>query len=239
MIDSVLDHSQPWTAEEYLALGETLSRVDLIDGAIWSGPRGEPAHQAVVGALVSAIHPAAKAAHLHALHYINVSLGPETILGPDLVVASYPSTSSAASVSPAPSASPAAASTTSGSPDASSTLRASGTSGTLRTSGVSGSFADFGFEAAEVALVGEVVSANTVAVDRVLRMHLYAAAGIPWYLLVEPKLPGFGSVRLRLLRRKGSRYVEAAVAVHGQTLTARQPFPFALDTTSLLPGAQP
>jgi Uma2 family endonuclease len=40
-------------------------------------------------------------------------------------------------------------------------------------------------EASDVRLVCEVVSANSAAVDRALKMYSYAAAGIPCYLLAE------------------------------------------------------
>jgi Uma2 family endonuclease len=39
--------------------------------------------------------------------------------------------------------------------------------------------------AADVKLVVEVVAPVTAAVDTTLKMHGYAEAGIPWYLLVE------------------------------------------------------
>jgi Uma2 family endonuclease len=40
-------------------------------------------------------------------------------------------------------------------------------------------------EAADVRLVVEVSSPASAAMDRTLKMHGYAEAGIPWYLVVE------------------------------------------------------
>jgi Uma2 family endonuclease len=40
-------------------------------------------------------------------------------------------------------------------------------------------------DAQSVGLICEVVSPGSAAVDWVLKRHYYAAAGIPWYLLVE------------------------------------------------------
>jgi Uma2 family endonuclease len=86
-------------------------------------------------------------------------------------------------------------------------------------------------ETVEVRLIGEVVSPGNAATDRVLKMNLYAAAGIEWYLLAEHKSPR--QVALRLLRLEGEHYVERAVADSGETPRLPEPFPVLLDSGTL------
>lgn len=81
-------------------------------------------------------------------------------------------------------------------------------------------------DAAQVVLVGEIAS-------RTRRMRLYEAAGIGWYLVVEPDMQEYRSVRLRLFRLRGDRYELHASADHGETLIADGPFPIAIRTEDL------
>jgi Uma2 family endonuclease len=91
-------------------------------------------------------------------------------------------------------------------------------------------------DASEVALVGEVVAVGEAALERLLKAHLYAAAGIRWYLLIEVGSSGVVRAQLmRLIKLDGSGYVEHRVALDGDLLIADSPFAFDLDTGALLP----
>jgi len=84
---AVLDHPEPWGEAEYLALGETTNRIELIDGGLWVSPAPNRPRQDISFLLMTALRPAARAAGLRAHEAINVRLAPGRIVIPDLEVA--------------------------------------------------------------------------------------------------------------------------------------------------------
>ncbi|MEV6341940.1 Uma2 family endonuclease [Actinoplanes sp. NPDC051851] len=182
---ALLEHPGLWSEEQYFALGETLNRIELIDGGLWASPVPNKPHQDISFLLMVGIRPAARTAGLRAYEAANVRLGTDRIVIPDLVVAD-----------------------------------------TDPKGGV--------IEAAEVALICEIVSPSNAANDRLLKMQFYAAARIDWYLLVEPDLADFESVTLRLFRLEDQHYVEHVTVPFGDTLTLDTPFHCEIDTRDLL-----
>jgi Uma2 family endonuclease len=179
------DHPGPWTEAEFLALGPTSERIELIDGSLRVSPAPNRPHQYISYRMMEAFFDAAEAAGYLAWEAINVVLSPRVIVIPDLVIG---------------------------------------------TMDFVGTVAD----AAEVVLVSEILSPPNEATDRIEKLRDYAAAGIPWYLLVEPDMKGYRAVTLRLYRLDGGNYVEQAVATHGEILKSDAPFPFAIDTNRLV-----
>jgi Uma2 family endonuclease len=79
-------------------------------------------------------------------------------------------------------------------------------------------------------LVCEVTSPSNAATDKVLKMHYYAEAGIPWYLLVEHK-----TATLRLYRVENGAYVPHAAVEPGGVLRLTDPVAAEIRPESLLP----
>ncbi|MFI5910582.1 Uma2 family endonuclease [Dactylosporangium sp. NPDC051541] len=91
----------------------------------------------------------------------------------------------------------------------------------------------FVIDAAEVRLVAEVVSPVNPGADRIVKLRMYAAAGITHCLLVEQE-PEEDLVALRLFRLDGRYYVEHAFAEVGEVLQIREPFVCDLPADTLL-----
>ncbi|WP_229830825.1 Uma2 family endonuclease [Actinoplanes ianthinogenes] len=87
---SLQDRDAPWTEEEYLALGETISRIELIDGSLWVSPAPNFPHQGISTMLMFQLHQPARAAGLRALPATNLRLRTGRIVIPDIVVGGGP-----------------------------------------------------------------------------------------------------------------------------------------------------
>jgi Uma2 family endonuclease len=85
-------------------------------------------------------------------------------------------------------------------------------------------------DAACVRLVCEIVSPSNASADKVLKMHYYAAAGIPWYLLVEQETGA-----LHLYELVGDTYRERSVTRAGEVLHMTDPVEATISPAELLP----
>lgn len=85
-------------------------------------------------------------------------------------------------------------------------------------------------DADSVLLTCEITSHSNAATDKVLKMHYYAAAGIPWYILVEQD-----TATIHLYELVADTYVEAASARPGESLRLNAPVIVSIDPEDLAP----
>jgi Uma2 family endonuclease len=89
-------------------------------------------------------------------------------------------------------------------------------------------------DAEAVLLVCEIVSPSNASTDKVLKMHYYAAAGIPWYLLVEQETQA-----LHLYELSDGHYRERSVTKTGDVLHLTEPITASIAPENLLPARRP
>jgi Uma2 family endonuclease len=179
-VPELLEHRDPWTEAEFLALPVD-RRFELLDGALLVSPSARVSHQRLSFRLAAALD-AAVPFGLEVLEAINVRVGPGKILIPDLAVVTIP--------------------------------------------GLDLTVCD----AADVALIVEITSPGNAAVDRAVKPHLYAQAGVPHYLRIELHDTG---PRALVYQLNQHHYTQVAKVDPGQPLTLTEPIPVTLDLAAL------
>jgi Uma2 family endonuclease len=84
-------------------------------------------------------------------------------------------------------------------------------------------------DAEDVILVCEITSPSNAAADRVLKMHYYAVAGIPWYLLIDPE-----TLTLDLYHLGDDQYTVHSTGSPGNPLRFPAPLTVAVDPATLI-----
>lgn len=85
----LLEHTGPWTEQDYLALPADRRRIELLDGSLLVSPSAGGRHQRLSSQLWRAVGVALPEG-LEALEAINVRVAPGKILIPDLAVVTNP-----------------------------------------------------------------------------------------------------------------------------------------------------
>ncbi|WP_250027637.1 Uma2 family endonuclease [Paractinoplanes maris] len=180
---TIFPDGRPMSGDDYLALGVTSPRVELLDGSLLVTPDPTRTHQRIARHLANTFESNADPARLEVDDAVNVQLGPDRMVIPDVVVYA-----------------------------------------------ADDRVDDLIIDSAFVVLVCEIHSPSNATTDKVLKKHYYAAAGIPWYLMVDPTARTFALYELA-----GSVYKENSITKANEVLHLTEPVVVDLDPATLLP----
>ncbi len=84
--EAIFSHTGPWTEDDYFALPETSSRVELVDGALLVSPQSSVPHSRLIKTVVNLLDSTCPDPSWEALPPNNVRLWPDHIREPDVTV---------------------------------------------------------------------------------------------------------------------------------------------------------
>jgi Uma2 family endonuclease len=85
-----LDDPGFWTEEAFLSLGETKTKIELIDGGLWVSPASNVPHNEIAATLLFVLKSAVRDSGLRAVAASNLRTSSDKIFVPDLMVGRIP-----------------------------------------------------------------------------------------------------------------------------------------------------